>query len=108
MKRLMSLYRFFEIIPGALTWTTLAVVVILSATAPVFMAIFIILFDVYWLLKIIYFSDLILRNNSRRFDLDHARSCGYFVGYGAGLYGHFHYSLRRLLAFENYLFFFSP
>jgi len=52
----MSLYRFFEIIPGALTWTTLAVVVILSATAPVFMAIFIILFDVYWLLKIIYFS----------------------------------------------------
>ncbi len=52
----MSLYRFFEIVPGALTWITLAVVVILSATAPVFIAIFIILFDVYWLLKTIYFS----------------------------------------------------
>lgn len=51
----MRLYRFFEIIPGVLTWATLVAVVILSATAPVFIAIFIILFDVYWFLKTIYF-----------------------------------------------------
>ncbi len=52
----MSLYRFFEIVPGALAWTTLIGLVILSYTSPVFVAIFIILFDVYWLLKTVYFS----------------------------------------------------
>lgn len=52
----MSLYRFLELIPGALTWITLIGVVILSSITPAFIAIFIILFDVYWLLKTIYFS----------------------------------------------------
>ena len=52
----MSLYRFFELIPGVLTWVTLIAIVVLSHYYPAYVAIFIILFDVYWLLKTIYFS----------------------------------------------------
>src|SRR3990167_1965298 len=49
-------YRALEILPGFLAWSTLFLVVILSAAAPVFASIFIIAFDVYWLTKTIYLS----------------------------------------------------
>ena len=52
----MSLYRFLEMIPGLLTWATLIAIVIFSAIAPVYVALFIIVFDVYWLLRTAYFS----------------------------------------------------
>ncbi len=51
-----KLYRFFEILPGIISWTTLLGVVILSWLAPVFAAIFIIVFDVYWFLKTVYLA----------------------------------------------------
>ncbi len=50
------IYRALETLPGLLAWSTLFLVVILSATAPVFTSIFIIAFDVYWLTKTIYLS----------------------------------------------------
>lgn len=50
------LYRALEIMPGFLAWLTLFLVVVLSFLTPVFMAIFIIAFDVYWLIKTIYLS----------------------------------------------------
>jgi hypothetical protein len=50
------LYRFFEILPGILSWGTLGVALILSWLAPIAVAIFIIAFDVYWLFRIIYLS----------------------------------------------------
>lgn len=50
------LYRFLEILPGFLSWTTLIGAFLLSWLAPVVVAIFIILFDFYWLLKIGYLS----------------------------------------------------
>ena len=50
------LYRIFEIFPGALSYTTLLLVILLSWRKPVWIAIFIILFDVYWLLRTIYLS----------------------------------------------------
>ena len=50
------LYRFFEILPGALSWGTLGSAFILSWLAPIVVAIFIIVFDLYWLLKISYLS----------------------------------------------------
>jgi len=50
------LYRFFEILPGFFSWATLAGVFILSWLAPVVVAIFIIIFATYWLLKVIYLS----------------------------------------------------
>jgi len=50
------LYRFFEILPGFLSLETLAIAIILSWLAPVAVAIFIIIFDLYWLLRITYLS----------------------------------------------------
>ncbi len=50
------LYRFFEILPGSLAWGTLLAVVLFSFVAPVGVAIFIILFDIYWLIKTIFLS----------------------------------------------------
>jgi len=50
------LYRFLEIFPGFLSLGTLISTFLLSALAPIVVAIFIILFDIYWLLKIGYLS----------------------------------------------------
>src|SRR3989344_5902397 len=52
----MTMYRFFEILPGTLSWMTLILMFILSWLIPAFVAVFIILFDIYWLLKTIYLS----------------------------------------------------
>ena len=52
----MTAYRLFELIPATLAWATLLLVVLLSWQAPVFAAVFIILFDIYWLLKSMYLS----------------------------------------------------
>ena len=48
--------RFFEILPGVLAWITLISIFLLSWLLPVWVSIFIILFDVYWLLKTIFLS----------------------------------------------------
>jgi len=50
------LYRLLEILPGFLAWLTLALLIIFSKFAPVFTAIFIIAFDIYWLIKTVYLS----------------------------------------------------
>lgn len=49
-------YRLLEIIPGCLSWSTLAGVVLLSRFEPVWAAFFIIVFDLYWLVKTVYLS----------------------------------------------------
>ena len=59
------IYRTFEILPGFLSWGTIVLVVVLSAKAPVMAAYFIIAFDLFWLLKTVYFS-LHQRHNFRR------------------------------------------
>ncbi|MDP3769697.1 MAG: glycosyltransferase family 2 protein [Candidatus Sungbacteria bacterium] len=48
--------RFFELLPGILTWGTLIAIVVFSWFTPTGVAIFIILFDTYWFLKTVYFS----------------------------------------------------
>lgn len=48
-------YRILEMIPGALAWTTLIGMVIAAWRAPIFASFFIIAFDLYWLLKTIFF-----------------------------------------------------
>ncbi len=50
------IYRAFEMLPGILAWTTLLSVVIFSFKAPIAMALFIIVFDTYWLIKSLYLS----------------------------------------------------
>lgn len=49
-----KLYRYLEILPGALSWGTLLGLAILSFFEPIFVAFFIIAFDVYWLLLVLY------------------------------------------------------
>jgi cellulose synthase/poly-beta-1,6-N-acetylglucosamine synthase-like glycosyltransferase len=48
--------RFFEMLPGILAWTTLILMVVFSWLLPVWISIFIILFDIYWVLKTVYLS----------------------------------------------------
>lgn len=52
----LSSTRFYEILPGAIAWLTLILMVIFSRFFPTWVAIFIILFDIYWLLKTLYLS----------------------------------------------------
>jgi len=52
----MTAKRFFEFIPGVLSWGTIAAIILASWRLPLVAAIFIILFDIYWLLKTLYLS----------------------------------------------------
>lgn len=55
-KREQIIWRFFEILPGFLSWSTIILSVLLSFIKPVWVAIFIICFDVYWFIKAIYLA----------------------------------------------------
>ena len=48
--------RFFEMVPGILAWLTLIFMFLFSWLLPVYVSIFIILFDIYWVLKTVYLS----------------------------------------------------
>lgn len=50
------LFRFLEIMPGVLSWSALIIFIFLSWQRPVWVAFFIIAFDIYWLLKTLFFS----------------------------------------------------
>ena len=56
------LYRFLEMVPGILSIGTILVTIFLSRKYPTVAAIFIIIFDLYWLLKTIYLSAYLRRN----------------------------------------------
>ena len=51
-----ALFRFLEIIPGTLSWLTIILVIVLSWQRPIWIAVFIICFDIYWLLKTLFLS----------------------------------------------------
>ena len=55
-----KIQRIGEIIPGALCWTVLALGIGLSFFAPIFAAIFIIFYDLFWLTRVIVLSFLTL------------------------------------------------
>ncbi len=48
--------RFLEVIPGTITWATLFGMFILSFFVPVWVAVFIIAFDIYWIFRTIYIA----------------------------------------------------
>lgn len=50
------LQRIFEIIPGLATWATLIGMFVFSWIIPVWVAIFIILFDIYWIYRTLYIA----------------------------------------------------
>lgn len=49
-------FRLLEILPGTLSWLTILAVIFLSWQRPVWIAVFIICFDIYWLLKTVFLS----------------------------------------------------
>lgn len=54
-------YRQWERLPGLLVWTTLLGAVVLSFVSPVVAILFIILFDVYWMYRVLYFVVFVYR-----------------------------------------------
>lgn len=50
------IFRLLEILPGALSWGTILIIVIFSIYKPVWAAYFIIAFDLYWVLKTAHIS----------------------------------------------------
>lgn len=53
-------YRLYEILPGLSIWGTLVAAIALSFWKPLWMIYFIILFDIYWVLKVVNFSFYLL------------------------------------------------
>jgi len=49
-------FRLLEIVPGFLAWATILLIIFLSFLLPVYIAVFIIIFDVYWFIKTLYLS----------------------------------------------------
>jgi hypothetical protein len=49
-------FRFLEILPGLVSWTTLIAIFVFSWLKPVWVSFFIIGFIIYWLIRTIYFS----------------------------------------------------
>ena len=60
-----TFYRLMEMLPGSLTWLTIILMVVLSMFIPEVVAVFIILFDIYWFLKTVYLS-LHLRSSFKK------------------------------------------
>lgn len=60
MTRDERLKRIFEIIPGFLTWMTLGSLFFLSFIRPLWVAIFVITFDLYWVIRISYLTILLV------------------------------------------------
>lgn len=50
-----TIYRIYEWLPGAVIWLTLILALALSFIKPLLMVYFIIIFDIYWVLRVIYF-----------------------------------------------------
>lgn len=48
--------RFLEVIPGTLTWLTIIGMFVLSVVIPIWVAIFVITFDVYWIFRTIFIT----------------------------------------------------
>lgn len=56
----MSKTRFFEILPGSLVWATLVVALTLSFAQPLWMVYAVIVFDVYWLVRVLYYLPFLI------------------------------------------------
>ena len=59
------LYRALEMLPGFLLWATLLGAIIFSFITPVWVAIFILIFDVYWLVNAFYLALFVILSFTR-------------------------------------------
>ena len=53
-------YRLLEMIPGSITWITLISMVVLTFVYPLSMVYFIVAFDFYWMVKVVYMSTFLI------------------------------------------------
>ena len=60
MKNKYRVKRFFEILPGALSWGIIVFFILLAVINPVLCAVFIIIFDFYWIIRTIYLTTLLV------------------------------------------------
>ncbi|MFA6078610.1 MAG: glycosyltransferase family 2 protein [Candidatus Omnitrophota bacterium] len=78
MKKSRVYKRAFEIIPGALTWATLIGLPLLAVIKPLWVAIFIITFDLYWAIRVGYLTTLLIfayRRLGREKNMDWLKRC---------------------------------
>jgi hypothetical protein len=71
-------YRLLEIFPGAIAWGTLIALVIFSYFWPVYVAYFIIAFDVYWLMLTLYLAIMLFTSYfkiKKMKDMDWRQKC---------------------------------
>jgi len=52
--------RVLEIIPGALVWSTIIASIVLSFIEPLWVIYFVIVFDLYWLFRVLYFMPFLI------------------------------------------------
>jgi hypothetical protein len=81
MRRDRALKRFFEMVPGLLTWATLGGLFVLAFIRPVWVAVFVITFDLYWVIRTMYLTSLLLfayRRLNRERKHDWLRRCAEF------------------------------
>jgi len=71
-------YRLLEILPGALSLLTLLILVVFSYFKPVWVAYFIIAFDIYWLLLVVYMAIFLIssyRKLKQGLSIDWQKKC---------------------------------
>lgn len=54
------IYRFLEMVPGTLVWATFVAAILLSIGKPIWAMIFIIIYDSYWLVRLLYLEIFLL------------------------------------------------
>lgn len=64
-KKNLILWRFFEILPGALIWTSFVLPILLSFIIPAVVATYVLIFDLYWLFKSFLFGFYLILGYNR-------------------------------------------
>jgi hypothetical protein len=67
MRKTKGIRRFFEILPGATSWSILAMLVVLAIFKPVACAVVIIVFDFYWIIRTCYLTTLLIMSHRKLF-----------------------------------------
>ena len=96
MRRDERLRRFFEIVPGFMTWSTILGLIILSVFKPLWVAVFIICFDLYWVIRVGYFTTLLVfayRRLSAEKKIDWLKKCKSLEGLNALNYNSIYHAI---------------
>mgnify|MGYP003393656098 FL=1 len=96
MTRDERLRRFFEIVPGFMTWSTILGLIVFSVFKPLWVAVFIICFDLYWVIRVGYFTTLLVfayRRLNVEKKIDWLKRCKSLEGQGALNYNSIYHAI---------------